>query len=79
MGEDKVVPQPRITGPTSRSGPGYLIAEVSTGRVVRSALIVFVLALAGCGKSELDPRLALCISSTKQVATSPGFGEDGSL
>ena len=38
---------------------------------LRLALIVFVLALASCGKGEIDPRLALCISATKQVATSP--------
>lgn len=39
---------------------------------LRSAPLVVLLGLASCGDGLPDPRLALCISATKQVATSPG-------
>lgn len=38
---------------------------------VRLALLILPLALAACGKSEADPRLALCLSAARQAATSP--------
>ncbi len=38
---------------------------------LRPALLILPLALMSCGKSETDPRLALCLSATRQAATSP--------
>lgn len=38
---------------------------------LRSALLILPLALMACEKSETDPRLALCMSATRQAATSP--------
>ncbi len=38
---------------------------------MRSALLLLPLALVACGKSETDPRVALCLSATRQTATSP--------
>lgn len=38
---------------------------------LRASLLVLPLALVACGKSETDPRLALCLSATRQTATSP--------
>ena len=38
---------------------------------MRSAIILLPLALAACGKSDADPRLALCVSAARQAATSP--------
>jgi hypothetical protein len=38
---------------------------------MRIALVILPLTLVACGKSETDPRLALCLSATRQTATSP--------
>lgn len=38
---------------------------------MRLALLILPLALMACGKSETDPRVALCLSATRQAATSP--------
>jgi hypothetical protein len=38
---------------------------------MRMAFFLLPLALAACGKSTTDPRLALCVSAARQAATSP--------
>lgn len=38
---------------------------------MRSTFLILPLALMACEKSETDPRLALCLSATRQTATSP--------
>ena len=38
---------------------------------MRLALLILPFALVACSKSETDPRLALCLSATRQAATSP--------
>lgn len=47
-----------------------LIIKMS-GRTMRKALILVPLALAACGPSADDPRVALCVSAARQAATSP--------